>query len=134
MENNDRYLLQKYNEREYGIFDTEKDKFIQKGSLKVMQGALKDLNNPNKKSAEDMLKDLAKEPINNESKEEIKEEESKSIKTESYYYDIHVVENEDNGMGYSVFLKTDKHHDTEADQPTILLAALYAVTSSFPPI
>lgn len=75
MENNDRYLLQKYNEREYGIFDTEKDKFIQKGSLKVMQGALKDLNNPNKKSAEDMLKDLAKEPINNESKEdeEIKE-------------------------------------------------------------
>lgn len=76
MENNDRYLLQKYNEREYGIFDTEKDKFIQKGSLKVMQGALKDLNNPNKKSAEDMLKDLAKEPIDNESKEdeEIKEE------------------------------------------------------------
>ena len=26
MDNNDRYLLQKYNEREYGIFDTEKDK------------------------------------------------------------------------------------------------------------
>lgn len=122
MENNDRYLLQKYNEREYGIFDTEKDKFIQKGSLKVMQGALKDLNNPNKKSAEDMIKDLAKEPIDSESKEE----ESKSIKTESYYYDIHVVEDEDNGMGYSVFLKTDKHHDEEADRPTILLAAMDA--------
>lgn len=122
MENNDRYLLQKYNEREYGIFDTEKDKFIQKGSLKVMQGALKDLNNPNKKPAEDMLKDLAKEPIDSESKEE----ESKSIKTESYYYDIHVVEDEDNGMGYSVFLKTDKHHDEEADRPTILLAAMDA--------
>ena len=45
MDNNDKYLLQKYNEREYGIFDTEKDKFIQKGSLKDMQGALKDLNN-----------------------------------------------------------------------------------------
>ena len=68
MENNDRYLLQKYNEREYGIFDTEKDKFIQKGSLKDMQGVLKDLNNSNKKQDEDTVKDLEKE------NEEVKEE------------------------------------------------------------
>lgn len=122
MENNDRYLLQKYNEREYGIFDTEKDKFIQKGSLKDMQGALKDLNSSSKKPDEDVINGSTKEPVDSE----FKEEESKSMKTESYYYDIHVVEDEDNGMGYSVFLKTDKHHDEEADQPTILLAAVDA--------
>ena len=122
MENNDRYLLQKYNEREYGIFDTEKDKFIQKGSLRDMQGALKDLNSSSKKPDEDVINGSTKEPVDSE----FKEEESKSMKTESYYYDIHVVEDEDNGMGYSVFLKTDKHHDTEADQPTILLAAMDA--------
>ena len=122
MENNDRYLLQKYNEREYGIFDTEKDKFIQKGSLRDMQGAIKDLNNSDKKPDEDVINGSTKEPVDNE----FKEEESKSMKTESYYYDIHVVEDEDNGMGYSVFLKTDKHHDEEADQPTILLAAVDA--------
>lgn len=68
MENNDRYLLQKYNEREYGIFDTEKDKFIQKGSLKDMQGALKDLNNSDKEQDEDTAKDLEKE------NEEVKKE------------------------------------------------------------
>ena len=68
MENNDRYLLQKYNEREYGIFDTEKDKFIQKGSLKNMQGALKDLNNSDKEQDEDTAKDSEKE------NEEVKKE------------------------------------------------------------
>ena len=68
MDNNDRYLLQKYNEREYGIFDTEKDKFIQKGSLRDMQGALKDLNNSDKEQDEDTAKDLEKE------NEEVKKE------------------------------------------------------------
>lgn len=63
-----KYLLQKYNEREYGIFDTEKNKFIQKGPLKVMQATLQDLNNPNKKSSEEQLKDIVnKEEVSTES-------------------------------------------------------------------
>lgn len=78
MDNNDRYLLQKYNEREYGIFDTEKDKFIQKGSLRDMQGALKDLNSSSKKPDENVINGSTKEPVDSE----FKEEESKSMKTE----------------------------------------------------
>ena len=87
MENNDRYLLQKYNEREYGIFDTEKDKFIQKGSLKDMQGVLKDLNNSNKKQDEDTVKDLEKE--NEEVKKQSKLNESNELTIDAYDYVMH---------------------------------------------
>lgn len=40
LSNEERYQLRKYNERQYGVYDLETEKFLQKGSLKVIQGAL----------------------------------------------------------------------------------------------
>lgn len=49
-------------------------------------------------------------------------------KTESnnntYYYDIHIVEDEDTGMGYSVFIKTTKHYDEDLDADAIVDEAI----------
>lgn len=44
--------------------------------------------------------------------------------TESYYYDIHVVEDEDTGTGYSAFLKIDKHFDENQDRENIVKQAI----------
>lgn len=49
-------------------------------------------------------------------------------KTESnnntYYYDIHIVEDEATGMGYSVFIKTTKHYDEDLDADAIVDEAI----------
>ena len=49
-------------------------------------------------------------------------------KTESnnstYYYDIHIVEDEATGMGYSVFIKTSKHYDEDLDANAIVDEAI----------
>ena len=49
-------------------------------------------------------------------------------KTESnnntYYYDIHIVEDEATGMGYSVFIKTIKHYDEDLDADAIVDEAI----------
>lgn len=49
-------------------------------------------------------------------------------KTESnnntYYYDIHIVEDDATGMGYSVFIKTTKHYDEDLDADAIVDEAI----------
>lgn len=49
----DRYIIRKYNEREYALYDTEQNKYVQKGSLAEMQGMLQYVNNAKFK---DMIK------------------------------------------------------------------------------
>ena len=77
----EKYELRKYNEREYGIYDTEKEKFIQKGSLKVMQAALQDLRN-GKLDPEKQFKELVNGFATSLKKE------SREIKTESNWCGI----------------------------------------------
>ena len=49
-------------------------------------------------------------------------------KTESnnntYYYDIHIVEDDATGMGYSVFIKTTKHYNEDLDADAIVDEAI----------
>lgn len=43
----ERYQLRSYDNYQYGIYDQEEEKFIEKGSLKMMRAALKDIRNGN---------------------------------------------------------------------------------------
>ena len=42
----------------------------------------------------------------------------------TYYYDIHIVEDDATGMGYSVFIKTTKHYDEDLDADAIVDEAI----------
>ena len=75
MENN-KYIIRKYDERRYGIYDTENNEFIQIGLLTDIQEALKEYED----------KDLNGEKEGNE--EEVKE--NKTIKTEATGTDVAV--------------------------------------------
>lgn len=51
----------------------------------------------------------------------LKEQESITEDNKQYYfYDIHIVLNDDTGEGYSVFLKTDEHYDEDLDYSKVL--------------
>ena len=45
-------------------------------------------------------------------------------KNNTYYYDIHIVEDDATGMGYSVFIKTTKHYDEDLDADAIVNEAI----------
>lgn len=68
----DRYQLRKNGEtaQPYGVFDTKEDKFIMKGTKKVMMAATDDMNNKSKKQEsefanEDLLNDFTQYVANN---------------------------------------------------------------------
>ena len=43
---------------------------------------------------------------------------------EKYFYDIHIVEDEDTGMGYSVFVESDMHFDEDLESEEIIDLAI----------
>ena len=43
---------------------------------------------------------------------------------EKYFYDIHIVEDEDTGMGYSVFVESDIHFDEDLESEEIIDLAI----------
>ena len=43
---------------------------------------------------------------------------------EKYFYDIHIVEDEDTGMGYSVFIESDMHYDEDLESEEIIDLAI----------
>ena len=43
---------------------------------------------------------------------------------EKYYYDIHIVEDEDTGMGYSVFVESDIHFDEDLESEEVIDLAI----------
>lgn len=75
MENN-KYIIRKYDERRYGIYDTENNEFIQIGLLTDIQEALKEYENKNLNSEKE--------------RNEEKVKENKTIKTEATGTDVAV--------------------------------------------
>lgn len=43
---------------------------------------------------------------------------------EKYFYDIHIVEDEDTGMGYSVFVESDIHFDEDLESEEVIDLAI----------
>ena len=43
---------------------------------------------------------------------------------EKYFYDIHIVEDEDTGMGYSVFVESDMHFDEDLESEEVIDLAI----------
>lgn len=43
---------------------------------------------------------------------------------EKYFYDIHIVEDEDTGMGYSVFIESDMHFDEDLESEEVIDLAI----------
>lgn len=43
---------------------------------------------------------------------------------EKYFYDIHIVEDEDTGMGYSVFVESDIHYDEDLESEEVIDLAI----------
>lgn len=108
----DRYIIRKYNEREYALYDNEQNKYVQKGSLAEMQAMLQYANNPKFK---DMINNFNKgDEVDKPS--DIDEQNDKPLVGESY-----------NGFGrkltesgtdaavsaISKYQKDDKTFDTE---------------------
>lgn len=54
----------------------------------------------------------------------INESEDTESNNNTYYYDIHIVEDDATGMGYSVFIKTTKHYDEDLDADAIVDEAI----------